>query len=556
MTFDLSKGEVFNALAWILNNKFVNENGMPIEFSNHSFLIDPFLDISPHQVVKKSAQIGWSTLAILRSFHLAKFMGLNIIYTLPTFDAVSEFVKPKVNPIIEANPELRRLVSTGEDSVSLKRVGDRFIYFKSSWTEREAISISADLLINDELDRSKLSVIKTYASRLGASKFGWKWRFSNPSIPEYGVDEDWIRSDQKHWFIKCPCGHETYLNWFMEDDENRFKNHFVDMDTEKYVCGKCHREIDDQQRRKGRWVQKYKDRKISGYWISQLMAAWIPASKIMSEYLDSRSDLSYFYNFVLGLPYASKDMAVSRQAIIDCIVPGSNRRGGVAMGVDNGVIKHYVIGNSKGIFAFGETKDWDEIETLFNRYKAHMVIDANPYPNHPKKLAEKYKGRVFVHYYQRDQKSLGVVRWGEKKRRGEVVSDRTKIIDLVVSELNDKMIDFNITQQKLEDYIVHWRAMYRVVEKDSLGVMRGSWITPDGKDDHYAHATIYWRIAMEKARASTGIGGVRSPERKSKVGKKAYTVSDKGGIPVSDIIDINKAARLSGIKKRRSFKDA
>ena len=81
-----------------------------------------------------------------------------------------------------------------------------------------------------------------------------------------------------------------------------------------------------------------------------------------------------------------------------------------------------------------------------------MVIDALPYPNTPQRLAEAYSGKVFLHYYQPDRKQLGVIRWDGKV----VKSDRTKIFDAVVAEVNSGDVTFNMTATELEEYIRHW----------------------------------------------------------------------------------------------------
>jgi hypothetical protein len=89
---DLKRAEATNCIAWILNNRIVNENDSPIEFKDHTFLIDPYLDNTPKQAIMKAAQIGWSTLAILRSFHLARFAQANIIHTFPSRSMSKDFV--------------------------------------------------------------------------------------------------------------------------------------------------------------------------------------------------------------------------------------------------------------------------------------------------------------------------------------------------------------------------------------------------------------------------------------------------------------------------------
>ena len=496
----LDKAEAFNCLAWIYKNKICNENGSPINFTNHRFLLEPYLDITPQQAIIKCSQIGWSTLAIIRSFHLAKFAKANIIHTFPTRRIEKDLVAPKVDPLIMQNPVIKDMVS--EDSRNLKKVGDRFIYYRGAYDQTDAISISAHILIADEFDRSNQKILKTYRSRLDDAKrerpeLGWEWQFSNPSIPGNGVDVWWQKSDMKHWFVKCP--HCNY-DWYLKFPDN------INFDTKERVCAKCHKPLSPQDLINGRWVKKHNDRRVSGYWLSQMFVPWITAEKIID---DSEGDQEIFHNFTLGLPYVSKDSTVSREAILKCLSPGFNPRTGVAIGVDNGVEKHYVIGNRHGIFEVGKTKDWEDIERMRSRYGAIMVIDALPYPNTPSQLATKYPGKVFLHYFQQDKKNLGIIRWENKV----VKSDRTKMIDAVVAEINSQDITYNLTQTQLEDYIHHWEQIYRVIEKTPMGTMKPKWSTIEGRDDHYVFAHLLFRMALEKTMSFGGI--VRSPSPQS-----------------------------------------
>jgi hypothetical protein len=495
---DLLTAQQFNCAAFILQNKIVNENGNPIEFKFHKFLAAPYMDNTPRQVVRKAGQVGWSTLAIIRALHLAKYHRANIIYTLPSKSVVKDFVTPKVDPLIQSNPEIASWIGQ-TDSTALKAVGDRFVYFRGSWEQGTAISISAHILINDEVDRSNQKVLRTYQTRLDAAKMdrpdlGWVWQFSNPSRPGEGVDAGWDESDQKMWFIKCSrCNREQTLTF----PEN------IDFKTEQYICKHCYRVLSPEDRANGRWyATRYSP--ISGYWISQLMVPWHSAAKIIE---DSKGDQAVFHNFTLGLPYTVKDMSVSKGDLIRCLIPDPNPRVGNAMGVDqNATEKHYVIGNKYGIFRVGAVESWEEIEDLRNQYSAYCVIDANPYPTKPTQLAQKYRGKVFIHYYKQDTKNVGTIQWGEGDDFGVVYSDRTKIIDAVVADIMAQDLVFNMTQSELEnyEYFYHWQQMYRIVEEvvgrdgGSTGIRKPVWKHPEGKPDHLAHATVYWKIAMEK----------------------------------------------------------
>src|SRR5690606_3332428 len=219
------------------------ENGNKLEFSKHHFLLEPYMDNTPLQVVRKASQVGWSTLAIVRAFHLANFIKANVIYTLPSKSIVKDFVTPKVDPIVENNPTLKAMVGD-VDSMGLKQIGERFVYFRSSWDEASGIAISAHVLISDELDRSNQKAIKTYRTRLDSAKLdrpelGWEWQFSNPTIPGYGVDEKWQESDQKRWMIKCgKCNKWQELTY---PESINFK-------TKEYICKSCKRVLTNKDR--------------------------------------------------------------------------------------------------------------------------------------------------------------------------------------------------------------------------------------------------------------------------------------------------------------------
>lgn len=507
----LDEAQVFNAAAFVVNNRLVNENGVPISFKSHKFLIEPYMDNNPLQVIKKCGQIGWSTLAIIRAFHLAKYMKANVIYTLPSKGIIKDFVTPKVDPLVAANPVLKGMIGD-TDSLGLKAVGDRFIYFRSSWDDASAIALSADILISDELDRSNPKSIRTYKTRLDATKLnrpdlGWHWKFSNPTIPGYGVDEDWQKSDQKHWMVKCEhCNH--YQSLVFPDN--------IDFEKEEYMCSKCKRVIGLDTRRNGQWVKKYLGRDISGYWITQMMAPWITAKKVIE---DSQGDLSVFHNFTLGLPYINKDQTISREALVKCLSPDQNPQNDVAIGVDNGIIKHVVVGNHQGIFRVFKTESWAEIERERNKYNAVMVVDANPYPTPVRELVQKYRGKVFMQYYEEDKKQVGTVRWGERQEDyGVVKSDRTRVIDSVVSDINLQAIKFNMSQTDLEneEYFNHWTSMYRVVVTNERGMEKSVWMTQEGKADHYAHATVYQQIALTRTLGNTAVITTPRPDQKEK----------------------------------------
>lgn len=525
------QAEEFNCIAWILKFGIKNENGTPIEFRDHAFMIDPFCDNSPRQVIRKCSQIGWSTLAILRSFHLAYYAGANIIYTFPSRSILKDLVAPKVNPLISNNKIIEKMITY--DSLNLKKVGQRFIYYRGSYEQTEAISLSAHILINDEFDRSNQNVLRTYRTRLDDAKrerpeLGWEWQFSNPSIPGYGVDVWWEKSDQKHWMVKCRhCNHWQAM--IFPDN--------IDFEKKIRICSKCKRDISNEDLISGKWVAKFPEREISGYWISQMFIPWHSAEKIIE---DSEGDKEIFHNFTLGEPYVSKDTSLTRDSIIKCLSPGGNPKTDVAIGVDNGITKHYVVGNRFGIFQIGKTDSWQEIEELRNLYDATMVIDALPYPTTPTALASEYPGKVFIHFYQQDKKNIGIIRWEDRV----VKSDRTKMIDSVVAEINSRDLLYNLTTYDLEEYITHCTNVFRMIKMTPQGIAHPEWQTFENRPDHYFHATILFRVALEQTLGQGSI--VDTQEQGTAINRHPFVRADQ----TTPALDLQAIAEKSTMKKQ------
>lgn len=149
-----------SSLGWLRSNDIRNEKGDAIEFDNHPFLEDIYLDDSQYLTIMKAAQVGLSTCAILKNHNDAKNKKLDIIYTLPTDQDVSVFVGGKVNRIIGNNPPMIKDVAD-KDSIEQKQVGNSMIYFRGTWTKKAAIMVTADRLVHDEKDSSSWTSSRT-----------------------------------------------------------------------------------------------------------------------------------------------------------------------------------------------------------------------------------------------------------------------------------------------------------------------------------------------------------------------------------------------------------
>jgi len=472
--------------AWIQKHRIKNEGGVPLDFKDHLYLFDIYADNSPKLVCYKAAQIGFTTMALLKSIWLCKTQKMDIIYTMPTSGDIREIIGGKIGRMLANNPIIAEYAKE-KDSVEQKQFGDNLIYYRPSWTERAALGISADLIINDEEDRSKQEIIQQYASRLQHSNKKWEWHFSNPSVEGNGVSRYWNKSDQKHWFIQCHgCNREQYLDWPSS----------IDHVKQVFVCKHCGKELTKEERRVGRWISKFKNKEFSGYWISLLMAPWITAKEIIN-YHETKS-AEYFANFVLGLPYVGEGNQVTPDIIYRNCTPQVNKQDRVVIGCDSGLKKHYVLGNKNGIFYAGITPTWDTIRGYLREYKRSIaVIDALPDLTEPRKLREEFPGRVFLCHYARDRKTYQIIRWGKGDEAGNVTVDRNRGLQMVIDDLANSKIPLQGTQDDWREFESHFATLYKVTTMDTLGVPQSVWETSNGMD-HFAHATLYWRVGMDK----------------------------------------------------------
>ncbi len=480
--------------AWINNNAIKTETGKPLDFKIHRYLYDIYRDDSKYLCCLKAGQIGFSTMAILKTIWLSRNKNIDIGYILPTVDMVQKFVGSKVNRMAQQNPIIQQWMKD-KDSITQKQIGENYIHYLGAMTERSAIMISLDMLVADEYDKAPQEILETYDSRLQHSSFGYKWVFSNPTAPDFGVDKFYKLSDQKKWHITHSCG----TNFVMDEK-------CVDFEQKKFICPHCQLEITDEERRMGEWIATAKG-EWSGYWIPLWINPMMNAKQIC-EYKKTKS-AEYFSNFVAGLPYIGGGNTVSASTITKCISSTINsQESRVIIGVDTGLPIHYVLANKDGFFHYGKCSDpssgrdpYLDLEGLLRRFPGSiMVADQGGDLIGIRNLQAKYPGRVFLVWYRSDRKTTEIIQWGKDVEYGKVVADRNRLIQMFIDEMTDKRVTFNGSESDWQEYITHWLNMYRVWEHDDAGLVdktKGFKWERQGPD-HFAHATVYARIGLDK----------------------------------------------------------
>jgi len=327
--------------SWIKSNIILN--GKPFGFLDHEYQETILNDTNNKKVVKKCSQVGLSALNLCRALAFVSLQaGVKLSYVLPSAKFAQKFVKMRLDPLINASPNVAARLEKGNDSSELKQIGDSFLMSQgaSASSTTNVLAIDLDALVVDELDGAEShDVINQLISRLIHSKLKDEFYLSTPTVPGYGISLKFDNSRQHVLLQKC-----TRCNqWFKPDyykhvhlpgfsnrghdlSEISYLNSNIlndfDLKTATVLCPnpKCRRplplsHISDPSTRE--FVCENVDSKAEfhGYHISPfaIPAIITPGSLIARSSRYSR--LQDFYNDALGLELASKETGLSLEEI-------------------------------------------------------------------------------------------------------------------------------------------------------------------------------------------------------------------------------------------------
>jgi hypothetical protein len=471
-------------------------DGRPFTFDRHEYLIEPYRDSHPNQTFMKAAQLGLTSLAMLRAIYSARYRRLKgILYLFPSRSDVIDFSKGRVTPLIEDNP-----VSIGQwirdtDAAGIKQVWNAFIYFRGMRSRSGLKSVPIDFLIMDELDEAPQNAVDMAMERMAHSEFKEVLKLSNPSLPDYGIDKAFQETDQRYWLLKCPrCNQYTCL-------EDTFPACLVETDDRVIrACQKCGAELNPSV---GEWVAKkprITDKR--GYHYSQLFSHFVDPADILHQFRTT-SNLADFYNLKIGVPYVEAEHRLSVQEVLalcgsDGIV--SSDPGPCYMGVDQGKDLNVVIGKTKPnhaakIIHLGIYRDWEELDRLMKNFRvSRCVVDALPETRNARAFADRFKGKVYLSYYNEHQK--GAYSWNQRELI--VQSNRTESLDASHREVMEEILMLPKQCEIVEIFAEHLHNVAKKLEEDEeTGSKRYVYVKLG--PDHFRHAFNYEAMARQNA---------------------------------------------------------
>lgn len=476
-------------------------------------------DHHPDKIVRKSRQLGLSEMGVAENIWFADFHeNTKSMYTFPRNRQLVDFVKTRMNPVLDANPYFNSIRNSQMDSLEVKQIRSSFMLFRSAFGGALGEGVDADFVAFDEYDRMQDNVELAFQESMKSSAYGWLRRWSTPTIPGRGVDNIFQKSDQRFYMHKCDhCNHWQQLN--VEDNIMQvipnginYITETVDDGTFKFVCAKCHKDLDRWYN--GSWVAKHPDRNgMRGYHISQLNAVWISADDIMQRQFRYKSKQLY-YNYVIGEPFASTGLIITDDDILAAQRfdnPKTTREGysKVVVGIDWGTTNWCVAVGIKEDGTMDMLNTWAFKDNPAAPLEPVRMIAASIAPYDPdvvcadfgfgadrnSLLMQIFKGRVWACKYQTFKGgSQPINKWNESSRI--VTVDKTLTVQRMLHTVKERGLGLWRMDEQLALFMKHMKNVRIMDEEDEDGNFYQ--LATRVGDDHLSSALNYCLIAKEK----------------------------------------------------------
>jgi len=493
-------------------------------FEDHGYQLEPLQSTARRLCYMKATQGGFTELEVLKSLHGMIFRRYpkGVLYLFPTTDNVGEFSKSRFNPLIQANRDsIGKYVKSGgrgTDTTSLKKIHDAFLYLRGARLSQkigsgddakestQLRSIPVDRVVFDEVDLMDEEIITKARMRMGASKIKEEAFISNPTLPDYGIDKIFQKSDQRHLFRKCTCNHWTCA-------ELSFPECVKTKNGIGYIgCDKCGKEVGISNPDMIEWVPSKRENTdfMHGYRWSQLSSVFNDPYEILTDFNDPpQGNIGDVYRLRLGLPYVAAEDKLTHDAVFKCCGPDIQQtfsKGPCAMGVDVGKIKHVVIGARTGmdnyeILKVIQLSDWNDIHDIAKRFNVKSaVIDIRPYEDAARtfQAAEPYK--IFLCEYS-ETSTIGT---SYNNNTGIVKVNRTEIFDTTHRMIMKQQVVLPRRCKEIDEFAKQMCNCAKVLETNKRsGTKIYRYRSLGSGGDHYRNAMNYFSLAASGARIAS-----------------------------------------------------
>jgi hypothetical protein len=214
----------------------------------------------------------------------------------------------------------------------------------------------------------------------------------------------------------------------------------------------------------------------------------------------------------IGIPWVDVENKLSTHEVLalcgdDGLLERSERS--CTMGVDTGRELHVVVSRSRDpkeedvkreVVYIGTAQSYDELDSSMERFKvSKCVIDALPEIHATRAFAERFRGRVWLNYFNESQK--GSYKWDEEQHIVQV--NRTEALDAAKKGIRDGEVALPRRSRLLETFAEHLASdAKKLIEDEETGSKSYRYIRTG--TNHFSLAFTYDWIASERERRTYG----------------------------------------------------
>ena len=512
-----------NLSEWIAKNTFIE--GRPFSYKDHEYQKDIIDDPASTLLVNKCAQTGLSEIfARWGTAATATQDNFTLIWTFPSTSDAEKFTKARLDPLIEASPELRRRISKVVNSTELKQFNDNsFIYIRGTISETGALSVPADLLIHDELDRSDVDNISAYVSRLQHKPTKMRRLFSTPTVKKYGIDLECETARRKRQMWKCShCNHhflpsyenDVHIPGWDRPKKEITKSTIKDVNWRAAVllcpgCGKVP-SIDIAYRS---WVYEngHESYDKVAYYVSPFCAPAFLTPAYLVKASAEFGKYSEFQNQALGLTAEDNDESLTEEDIRGVQINADLHDSGIHyLGADMGLLCYITIARigpqGETLIVHRERVSYASFEErrreLIKLYRVVVSVhDMFPYTDIVRRITDfdpNAYGAVYVNKVSTETFSIKAQEAEEEEGKLNVRAvhiNRDVALDTLMREIKGRTLLVREQDDK-EDFVNHLRDMKRILVPDRFGGATYRWKKTQGVD-HWHHSLLYAYIATK-----------------------------------------------------------
>lgn len=513
-----------DVVRYIENETFLA--GDRYSFKDHEFQKDIISDVSRNVYVQKCAQVGLSEIMARYIIGLCRIMPyFSAILTMPYSGDAVNFVKTRINPFIEGSPDLKRVMSADLDNTQIKGIATSIFYARGTSGETAALSVPADLLVHDEVDRSDPFTLQQYQSRIKHSRWKLTRLFGTPTVEDRGIALAMASSMRRRHMVKCEhCNFYFVPSYHSNVVIPGYDGEKRDINKDNYLrlrwreafvqCPSCHGAPSLQVEHRHWVVENNLDNfDANGYYVTPFSVPNIvPPSQIVLE--STKFGWAEFCNQTLGETNSDQNEELTKEDIIGCRFPGSLDTGAVhCLGADMGITCHIMIGrmtlegellvvHRERVMMGDFVRRHGELRRQFRVLTS--VIDAYPYTDMVLGM-QKLDKNLFGAIYHRSKRlaTYAIVKAEEDQSKGQLPITQAAIqrnvnFDQVMERFKKKKLLWAVgDEHEAETFVSHCLDMKRVQTVDRDGETIYVWEKSTQGNDHFMHTLGYLHVACQ-----------------------------------------------------------